>query len=136
MDVMAIQGLERAFWYRLGGGVLVGAVLAVVAAVLLVPDPFLPAFMGVLAVAFLGFAATALAVGDRLEAAGQAVAALGWVVLGVGAAIEWRAGGLADAVGVADPVFWGGIGLVFLGGVVGMWADRRAGADAGEPGPG
>lgn len=126
MDVRAIQGLERSFWYRLGGGVLAGSVVAAVAAWLLAPDPFLPAVMGVLAVAFLGFAATALAVGDRVEAAGQAVAALGWVVLGVGAAIEWTAGGLADAVGVADPIFWAGMGLVLLGGVVGMWADRGA----------
>jgi len=133
MDVTAIQRLERGFWYRLGGGIAVGSVVVVVAAWLLAPNPFLPAVMGVLAVVFLGFAATALAVGDRVEATGQAVAALGWVVLGVGAAIEWTAFGLADVVDVADPIFWGGIGLVFLGGVVGMWADRATGADGSDP---
>jgi hypothetical protein len=133
MDVMAIQRLERGFWYRLGGAVAAGSVGAVVAAWLLAPDPFLPTVMGVLAVVFLGFAATALAVDDRIEATGQGVAALGWVVLGIGAAIEWTAFGLADAVGVADPIFWGGIGLVFVGGVVGMWADRGAGTSGTEP---
>jgi hypothetical protein len=129
MDVKAIQGLERPFWYRLGGGLLGGSVVAVAAALLFAPSrPFLPAVMGVLAVVFLGFAATALAVGDRLEAAGQVVAALGWVVLGVGAAIDWTAFGLADALGVVDPIFWAGLALVFLGGVVGMWADHGPGA--------
>lgn len=128
MDVKAIQNLERGFWYRLGGGLAVGAVVAVVTAWLLAPgDPFLPAVMGVLAVVFLGFAATALAVDDRVEAAGQAVAALGWVVLGVGAAVDWTAFDLADSLGVGDPIFWGGMGLVVLGGLVGMWADRGAG---------
>ena len=135
MDVKAIQGLERGFWYRLGGGLAVGAAVAVVAALLLAPgEPVLPAVMGVLAVVFLGFAATALAVDDRVEATGQAVVALGWVVLGVGAAIDWTAFGLADALGVADPIFWGGMGLVVLGGLVGMWADRATGAGGTEPG--
>mgnify|MGYP000132659531 CR=1 FL=1 len=125
MDPKAIQALERAFWYRLGGGVLAGVLVAVALALLLVPsDPFLPTVMGVLAVVFLGFAATALAVGDRLEAAAQVVAAVGWVVLAVGAAIEWTAFGFADAFGVTDPIFWAGFGLVFLGGVAGMWADH------------
>jgi len=134
MDVKAIQRLERGFWYRLGSGLAAGAVVAVVAALLLAPgEPFLPAVMGVLAVAFLGFGATALAVDDRVEAAGQAVVALGWVVLGVGAAIDWTAFGLADVLGVGDPIFWGGMGLVALGGLVGMWADRGTGASGTGP---
>jgi hypothetical protein len=126
MDPKAIQSLERGFWYRLGGGVLVGVVVAVAVALVLVPgDPFLPAVMGALAALFLGFAATSLAVGARVEAAGQGLAAVGWVVLAAGAAVDWTAFGLADALGVTDPIFWGGLGLVFVGGLVGFWADHR-----------
>ena len=131
MDPKAIQSLERGFWYRLGGGVLAGVVGAVAVALLVVPaDPFLPALMGALAVVFLGFAATSLAVDARVEAAGQALAAVGWVVLAAGSAVEWTALGLADAVGVGDPVFWVGLGLVFVGGLVGFWADHRQSARA------
>jgi len=130
MDPKAIQFLERAFWYRLGGGVLAGVLVAVALALLLVPsEPLLPTVMGVLAVVFLGFAATSLAVGDRLEAAGQVVTAVGWLVTAIGAAIGWTAFGLADALGVVDPIFWAGLGLVFFGGVVGMWADHGPGGN-------
>jgi hypothetical protein len=131
MDPKAIQSLERGFWYRLGAGVLVGVVVAVAVAFLVVPaEPFLPALMGALAVLFLGFTATSLAVDARVEAAGQALAAVGWVVLGAGSAVEWTAFGLADAVGVTDPIFWAGLGLVFVGGLVGFWADHRQNARA------
>ena len=131
MEPKAIQSLERGFWYRLGGGVLAGAVLAVALAVLVAPaDPFVPALVGTLAVVFLGFAATSLAVDARLEAVGQALAAVGWVVLAAGSAVEWQAFGFADALGVSDPLFWAGLGLVFAGGLVGFWADHRQSARA------
>lgn len=126
MDPKAIQSLERGFWYRLGGGIISGAAIAVALALLVVPtDPFLPALMGTLAVVFLGFTATSLTVDARVEAGGQALVAVGWVVLAVGSAVEWQAFGLADALGVSDPVFWAGLGLVFVGGLVGFWADHR-----------
>ena len=66
---------------------------------------------------------------EDAEAAGQVIATVGWVVLAARAATDWTL--FAGATGVADPLFRGGFGLVFLGGLAADHGDAIRGAVSG-----
>jgi hypothetical protein len=112
MNPESLRALGRRFWYAWATVTLVGLAAAVVAAAVLAPeDAVLVALSGALAVVFAAFGAVSLGQGDRLNAAGTLVAALGWTL--------WSG---AAAVGFPHPTFWTGWTLITVGGAVGLWA--------------
>lgn len=124
MDVEAIESLGRRFWYRLGGAVAVAVLAVVVAAWTWAPeDAWLVALLGSLAVVTFGLAVVSLTTGERVDAAGQATAGIGWVVMATGTATEWSVAPVAGAFGVDNPGLWVAIALLFVGGVVSLLAD-------------
>jgi len=123
MDPDSLRALGRRFWYAWGAATLVSLAGVVAATLVVAPgDPVLVALTGLLAVVFVAIGAVSLTQGDRLDAAGTVVTAVGWAVWSVGA-----------VVGLPDPTFWTGWSLIAVGGAVGLWANhsRRVRAAVG-----
>ncbi|WP_436930215.1 hypothetical protein [Halosimplex halobium] len=114
MDPDSLRALGRRFWYAWGTVTLASIAAVLATTVVVAPaDPWLVALTGVLAVVFVALATVSQTQGDRLDAAGTVVAAVGWAVWSVGA-----------AVGFPGRTFWTGWTLIAVGAAVGLWADH------------
>ncbi|WP_436925857.1 hypothetical protein [Halosimplex amylolyticum] len=114
MNPEALRTLDRRFWYAWATGVL--ASLGAVAAGLAIVGPdngWLVAVYALLSVLFAGFGVVSLVLEERLDAAGQAIAAVGLTVVAVGVARDY-----------SDAFFWGGLGLALVGSTIGLWVDH------------
>jgi len=116
MDPEALLELSRRFWYRLGAALAVGAVAVVLVVAVVQPgeSPVILGLTWLCAVLYVGFAAVEWAVGSGVGAAGNAVAAVGWVALGLSAS-EFL---------LTDQLLYPSLGVLLVGGVLGMAADR------------
>lgn len=114
MDPEELTELGRRFWYGWAAFLIAGSGLLFLGTWYLRPgsDPWLVAIQGVLALLFVAFGAVAVALGNRVDAAGQALAALGFTVLAVSTArgLTWRA-------------LYAGLALAAVGGAIGLWSD-------------
>lgn len=124
VDPAELSELGRRFWYGWGIGTGITAA-AVVASVWLIrpTNAWLVGVNGLLAVAFVAFSATDLALGNRLTAAGNLVTASGLLL------VCWTA-----ATGFSGNLLYGAFAIVAGGSVVALYADhghRLRGALAG-----
>lgn len=114
MDPEELTELGRRFWYAWAAFLVAGPGLLFLGTWYLRPgpDPWLVAIQGTLALLFVAFGAVALALGDRVDAAGQALAAIGFTVLAVSTArgLTWRS-------------LYLGFALAAVGGAIGLWRD-------------
>ncbi|MFC7141335.1 hypothetical protein ACFQMA_16040 [Halosimplex aquaticum] len=114
MDPEALRALGRRFWYAWAAALL--ASLGAVAAALAIigpDDAWLVGMYALLSVLFVGFAVVSLVLDERLNAAGQVIAAAGLAVVAVGVTRDY-----------SDPLFWGGMGLAVVGSTLGVVADH------------
>lgn len=114
MDPEELKSLGRRFWYGWAAFLVGGSALVFLGTWALQPgsDPWLVAIQGVIALLFVAFCVVALALGDRVDAAGQAIAATGFAILAVSTArgLTWRS-------------LYVGFALAAVGGAIGLWSD-------------
>lgn len=114
-DPETLQRLDRRVWYGLSAEMVVG--FAVLVAVVLVARPDstpLVVLNGSLAVVTLTVGTLSLVLGDRVEAAGMGIAAVGWVAMGLTVA----------HVLPAEQFLYPTLALLVLGGTISLWADH------------
>ena len=109
-----LRELGRRFWYRWGIGTGIGVAAVVAGTWLIRPaNAWLVGVNGLLAVVFVAFSATDLALGNRLTAAGNLVTAAGVSLLG------WTA-----AIGLPWNLLYGAFAVAFAGSVIALYADH------------
>ncbi|QPV61342.1 hypothetical protein I7X12_11230 [Halosimplex litoreum] len=114
MDPESLRALGGRFWYAWAAAMVASAATVVAGtAVVAPPDAWLVATSELLALVFVGFGVVSAPQGERLDAAGMAVAGVGTALVAVSAATGYPGG-----------VVWTGFGLGALGSAIGIRADH------------
>ena len=109
-----LSELGRRFWYGWGIGTGTTAAAVVASVWLMRPtNAWLVGVNGLLAVVFVAFSTTDLALGNRLTAAGNLVTASGLLLVG------WTA-----ATGFPENLLYGAFAVVASGSVIALYADH------------